>query len=401
MREMIERIQGFFAKNKWAVVFLLAIPFFNDGYLNNPIISDNLMDRFKIFVFVILLGLFIYKKRKPSPLLICLFVMEAWWFITTAINYGFAYSNALYKTTIDIINALSVAMIVEFYKGKGEDLVDGLMLNLELALYPNFVTVFTQHAERGYYLLGYYAVLILWILPAICVAALYMCIHKKYIRGSILIAVSVATAIITWCATIVVALMGMAFAVALGIFLYRNKKTSKFRFPLWTFVVLALLGNLFLLFVYSGGSFPFIDLFIEKFLGRSTTFTGRTPIWEKAIQMFMEKPLIGYGFRPVVIRADGFEAMHAHNMLLQRLIATGVIGLILFVVFHILLILRVDKMKNSIARIVMIGGVFAINITYLMDAYKKFFRFYLVFFLAYHVDQIIQSQFNKQDHLLD
>ena len=142
-----------------------------------------------------------------------------------------------------------------------------------------------------------------------------------------------------------------------------------------------------------------IDVFIEKFLGRSTSFTGRTPIWEKAIEMFFEKPVIGYGFRPSVTRADGFVAMHAHNMILQRLTATGLIGLILFVIFHIILVLKVDKMENTIARIIMIGGVFGINITYLMDAYKKFFRFYLVFFLAYHIDGLIKDKILNTEFL--
>lgn len=396
---MSDTVKNFCTKYRWIIVFLLMIPFFNDAYDGFQIVSDWTMDYLKIAVFLVLVYLLIFRKKRPSALMICLTVMEAWWLVTTLINYGFSDDTALHKTIIDIVNALSVSLIVECFRDDGKSLIDGLMLNFELTIYPNLVTVFLHHTLRGYYLLGYYAVLILWILPAICVGALYMIIHKKYIRGGLLIIASLITTVMIWCATITVAIMGMAALVIFCLLLYKIDRFKKIRVPLSLFIVLALLGNLFVLFVYSGGSFPLIDVFIEKFLGRSTSFTGRTPIWEKAIEMFLERPVIGYGFRPTVTRADGFVAMHAHNMILQRLTATGIIGLILFVVFHIILIFKMDKMENSIARIVMMGGVFAVNITYLMDAYKKFFRFYLVFFLAYHVDELIKKKISNTDYL--
>ncbi len=397
---MLKSVKDLYKKYKWIFIFLLMIPFFNDAYSGFKIVPDWIMDHLKIVVFLVLICFLLFQKKKPSSLMICLTVMEVWWLVTTLINYGFSDDTALYKTIIDIVNALSVSLIVECFRDDGKNLVDGLILNFELAIYPNFVTVITQLADHGYYLLGYYAVLILWILPAICVGVLYMIIHKKYIRGGLLIAVSVITAVMTWCATIIVALMGMAFSAVLGILLYLNGKTRKYRIPLSAYIVLVLLGNVFILFVYSGGKYPFIDFFIEKFLGRSTTFTNRIPIWQEAMRMISSKPIIGYGFRPEIVIPGWNGILHAHNQILQRLTATGIIGLILFVIFHIILILKMDKMENSIARIVMVGGVFAISITYLMDAYKKFFRFYLVFFLAYHVDEIIRNKVNSTDELL-
>lgn len=399
MKEFLMRIKHFFDRNRWLIVFLLAVPFFNDSYEGIQIISDQTIDLIKIIVFVILFISMIVKKERPSLLFSILSLMEGWWMVTTVINYGFGYSTADYKTFIDIINALSVALIVECFKNDPENLIDGLMLNMELAIYPNFVSVLMNlSAVRGYYLLGYYAVLILWILPAICLASLYMILHKKYLRGLLLIAASLLTALITWCATIIVALMGMAFLMIVGIALWKANK--KIRLPISAFILLALAGNLFVLFVYNGGSFPLIDIFIEKVLGRSTTFTGRVPIWQTAISMIRKNPFIGYGFRPEITIESGFTAIHAHNMLLQRLTATGIIGLALFVLFHIVLISKIDYMKNSIERIVMMSGVFAVNITYIMDAYKKFFRFYLVFFLAYHVDEFFKEKISNNEHLL-
>ena len=400
MEKFVDRVKGFLSNNRWLIVFIMMIPFFNDSYENFKILPDWIMDRCRIIVFFILAIVLIVKKKQPSLLLCALFAMEAWWMITTVINYGFSYSEATYKTFIDIINALSVALIVETFKEDGKSLINGLILNMELAIYPNFVTVVMNHADHGYYLLGYYAVLILWILPAICIGALYIILNKRYVRGSILIMISILTAAITWCATIVVAILGMMGLVFLAFLLHETKWLKDYRIPLLPFFLLALFGNIFVLFVYRGGSFPLVDVFIEKVLGRSTNFTNRTLIWDVVFGMIREKPFIGHGFRPEVALSSGFVAIHAHNQILQRLNATGIIGLLLFIIFHIILIFKADRMKNSMARTIMVGAVFAINITYLMDAYKKFFRFYLVFFLAYHIDELIANKTNNTDYLL-
>ena len=223
MGKFVDRVKGFLSNNRWLIVFIMMIPFFNDSYENFKILPDWIMDRCRIIVFFILAIVLIVKKKQPSLLLCALFAMEAWWMITTVINYGFSYSEATYKTFIDIINALSVALIVETFKEDGKSLINGLILNMELAIYPNFVTVVMNHADHGYYLLGYYAVLILWILPAICIGALYIILNKRYARGSILIMISILTAAITWCATIIVAILGMMGLVFLAFLLHETK----------------------------------------------------------------------------------------------------------------------------------------------------------------------------------
>ena len=400
MKELLEKYRPVLKNNSWLFVFLLYIPFINDSYSSFKLLPDWLMDYVKILVLLLLITLFAINKKKVSKLNLCLITIESWWLTTTLINYGLSDETALHKTIIDIVNALAVAGIIEFFKEDPDGLLKGMMLNFELALYPNFVTVILNHAERGYYLLGYYAVLILWILPAICVAALYMFRFKKYLRGSVLIIISLATAVITWCATIIVALMGMAASVLLGVLLLKSEKTRKYRIPLSVLLLLSLLGNVFVLFVYNGGSFPFIDFFIQKVLGRSTTFTNRVRIWQEAMRMISEKPIIGYGYRPEILIEGWNVVIHAHNQILQRLTATGIIGLVLFVVFHVVLCLKTDKEENSVSKIVMDGAAFAVSITYLMDAYKKFFRFYIVFFLAYHAEELLAEKLAKNDELL-
>lgn len=390
----MERIIEFFNKNKrWIFVFLCALPFFNDAYVPIQGFLDLFMDNAKTVVVVLLLFLYIKNKKKFSLLTIILFLMEIWWLISTLINYPIKGNDYVYfKLFFDIMSILAMGLIVEYFKDTPKDLIKGLMLNLELAIYPNFVTVLLKNIPGDrYYLIGFYAVLILWFMPAICVSTIYMIQNKKYIRGSLLIGISLLSAAIVRCATITVAFLGMFGTILLGFILFKTNKFKNFKIPLSLLFVIAVLLNVFVLFAYSGGSFPLIDVFIQKVLNRSTSFTGRTMIWEVAIGMIKEKPFFGHGFRPDVPLSNGLTVIHAHNKFLQELNVGGVVALFIFVLFHIVLCIKVDKSKNTFARLVMVGACFGISLTYITEAYKKFFRLYLVFFIAYYIDDLIKD----------
>ena len=378
----------------------MMVPFVNDSYSSFKILEDWQMDYVKVGVFFVLSFLIVFKRRKVSKLFVSLLFIEGFWLVSTLINYGFGDKTAIHKTVIDMINALSVAELIEYYRKDPKSLLCGLMLNFELALYPNLYGVITHFVDHGYYLLGYYATLILWTLPATCVGALYISVFKDkpihIIRGVLLILISMFTVFRTWCATMVMATAGMIGIVVLGMILYWFKPTRNWKIHLSLLLIAIVALNYFVLFVYQGGDYKLIDDFIIKVLGRTTTFTNRTPIWSKAIEMIKEKPWIGHGFRPVVELDNGTSFIHSHNQFLQRLNATGIIGSFFFLVFHIVLTEKVDRIRNSIERTVMVGAVFAVSVTYLMDAYKKFFRFYFVFFLAYHVNDLIGDRRKKK-----
>lgn len=404
MTELLSKIKDFFIKNSWIIVFLLAVPFFNEVYPPMTYIYDYIIDDIKVIAMFIMIGILIYKKKKPSLLFFSLLTIEGWWVISTFLNYPYNDSTSysvFHKLFLDNVNALSMGLLVECFMDDPKNLIKGLMLNFELALYPDLVEAFIRTA-RDNQLLGYYSVIILWTLPALCVLFLNMIINKHYIRSICLLAAILAITIRTWCATIVVAFLGFFGVIFLGFILTKIKKLENYKLHLSFFVTLAILLNVFVLFVYTEGTFPFIDVFIEKFLRRSTSFTERVVIWQEAMRMISEKPIIGHGFRPevVVTNSTGTSFIHSHNQLLQRLNATGIIGLITFVIFHILVIKKVDESPKSMARDVMIGGVFGVCITYITEGYKKFFRFYLVFFLAYHIAEIVNRKISNTDYLL-
>jgi exopolysaccharide production protein ExoQ len=75
---------------------------------------------------------------------------------------------------------------------------------------------------------------------------------------------------------------------------------------------------------------------VAELLGRDETFSGRTFIWEVALQIWQESPLLGYGFRGAsavtgtVLTGALFEsAVDVHNAYLETLLDTGIVGLAL------------------------------------------------------------------------
>ncbi len=397
------KLKEFIEKNKWLCVFLLAVPFFNETYPPISYLGDDLVDVLKLIAMAIMIFMLFRKKRKISLLFISLISIEAWWFISTLLNYSLSEILVYRKLLMDIVNALSMALIVECFLDDPKDLLYGLLLNFELSIYPDLVSVFLTPKGQLYFLLGYYSTASLWLLPALCVAFLNIAYNKEYIRSGLLIIACLLITIRTWCATIVVSVMGFLGVIVLWLLLRKiDFKGHKIKLFLSFFVILAIAANLFILFVYTGGSFPLIDAFIEKILRRNTSFTERTVIWKEAMRMISEKPIIGHGFRPEVhasnSAADVF--IHSHNQLLQRLNATGVIGLITFIIFHILLIQKVDSSQDSFSRAAVIAAVFSVSITYMTEGYKKFFRFYLIFFLAYHVNAFVRKKLSDTANLL-
>jgi len=73
-------------------------------------------------------------------------------------------------------------------------------------------------------------------------------------------------------------------------------------------------------------------------LGRSTTLTGRTTIWNASMNLFAERPLLGWGlwgaFSPASPIHDYLTwwPSHAHNGWVDTLLIGGIIGLMLLIV---------------------------------------------------------------------
>ncbi|MEW6491810.1 MAG: O-antigen ligase [Cyanobacteriota bacterium] len=74
-------------------------------------------------------------------------------------------------------------------------------------------------------------------------------------------------------------------------------------------------------------------------LGRDPTLSGRTNLWELAIELISERPWLGYGYQgfwqkggeaEIIWKAEGYKPPHAHNGFINITLDLGLIGLFLF-----------------------------------------------------------------------
>jgi O-antigen ligase len=99
---------------------------------------------------------------------------------------------------------------------------------------------------------------------------------------------------------------------------------------------------------YSRGLLELLIPFLARGdVDQTLTLTGRTDLWAALLPEFLGRPFLGYGFaafwNPVNLQimegAAGFPVVSAHNGYLEELLSTGVIGLILLMVFWVYVML--------------------------------------------------------------
>lgn len=99
------------------------------------------------------------------------------------------------------------------------------------------------------------------------------------------------------------------------------------------------------LFEAQGGLFGDLLPYVTLNLGEDNIFelSGRRPLWEAVTQALAQRWVLGHGFggfwTPVrleeIHRQAGWPAVNAHNGFLDEMLATGVIGLLLFLAFWV------------------------------------------------------------------
>lgn len=103
---------------------------------------------------------------------------------------------------------------------------------------------------------------------------------------------------------------------------------------------LAALASVVLLAAAVASALALLPILVGLY-GKDLTFSGRTDIWAASIDTIRQRPLLGYGtgrvwqdrFDPLTAdlhRRIGFRAAHAHNGVLDVLLAVGIVGLTLY-----------------------------------------------------------------------
>ncbi len=115
---------------------------------------------------------------------------------------------------------------------------------------------------------------------------------------------------------------------------------------------------------------------LQKLLCKTTEFSNRTYYWQQAIAIWKENPIVGTGLGTFYnqslkyVQIPGFQSDYAHNIVLQLLAETGLVGTIPFVLLFSYLLIRVTRIafssKSTLSYILLIA-VYASYINAMVD----------------------------------
>lgn len=166
------------------------------------------------------------------------------------------------------------------------------------------------------------------------------------------------------------------------IFIYYNKKKAKKWFYLGA---VFFIGLIVLIINYSK-----IAQFLR--LGEADITSGRTFIYDIAWQLFLEKPIFGWGINSFATNPANFFTIDVHNIYLQILVETGIIGFVLILTPILSTLIYTFKLRkryliypNKMRFIIISGYVQVLFIIYGIYGNPfydyNFFLIYLLFIL--------------------
>ena len=159
----------------------------------------------------------------------------------------------------------------------------------------------------------------------------------------ILIAVSAISVFICGSGT---ALLGLSvYLVLFAVFCFNKKKVPAFFTLNMSLVCIACIGIAIIAFEIQS-MFSYI---IEDLLGKALTFTGRTVVWEDALKLIADAPILGYGYYNAEAYRSLLYVSHPHNYGMYLLMTGGVFLVVVWAAGIVFSSNSLHAFKNSYA----------------------------------------------------
>jgi O-antigen ligase len=231
-----------------------------------------------------------------------------------------------------IITTIGITYSYELYGFENNR--KSMLYAMSLLLFINIVTHFFAYNlidsvtnNGGWFLTGANA-LIVYCLPAACVALTSVEVNKERLLSVILLGVAVWTAFLSETATSIFTLTLLTAIVIVQRLIRKN--IINLRVGIVAIVSVFIIVVLF----QAQGKIFIIRYIVQDLLHRDLDFTARTYIWVESIKQIISSPVLGHGYGysfRVPVGLSGFTADHAHNQYLQQFIQGGIIQGILFI----------------------------------------------------------------------
>lgn len=383
MKKMKQNISNLNSKNWFVYVFLL-IPFFDISYLLNSFpITEKIFDIWLLISIFFLILLFC-KDKKYSKILNYIFLYFAILIFSTFIN-GISLLGCVRYS----LKAVGLCFLTDYgIRNDTKSFLNSLEFWLGFLVISNFISLllfpdgmYTNGNFTNNWILGYKNSHILYILPLIMISLInsYYTYGKFSKKNWLLIILAILSLIIAESST---SLIGIFLVTALIIYDENFKSTRILNIKNYFIAYIILFFSIVILRIQNIFKFLIVDT-----LHKDLTFTSRTLIWDKALEIIKIQDIFGKG-----MTAFGFSESitSTHNLILNVLYQTGIIGLIACLWAQIVSVRELYKIREyKIAKIISIV-LFSFFIMMITEAYSLQYVMYLYVF-AYNAKYFIRK----------
>lgn len=113
-------------------------------------------------------------------------------------------------------------------------------------------------------------------------------------------------------------------------------------------------------------------------MDRDITFTGRTEIWDKTLEVIKENKIIGTGYMNMNQRIEKMDIYHAHSTYLNTALESGIIGEAAYLILFICIGYRISKIKDKNIANISSFAIFTYLIMTIFEVYVDILYFYLL-----------------------
>lgn len=329
----------------------------------------------KIILTGLLMVMFLLQRKKVSK------VTKYCWLFLVSWGIGLLWNRNIENNIMDILSVFGLFLFFDYYRGIRYEkfIYKTLYVISALYIFLHTVTIILDHPLFASAIVSYdkyflggdnRSAFILIVLG--CILFLYDLKYKKRIRLS-----SYGIALIAYFGLAytfsVAGLIAYTALLIATVFMFDPLVNKVFNLKTCTTVIVVFVS--FVIFFYN----PNFVNSITGLFGK-TGLSSREKIWPLAFSGFLRRPIFGYGaLTEAQIGAYYlYGTNHTHNIILEFLMMTGIVGIVLFVKFFMTSIRICKKTeKKSIYRMLVIGCC-TFLICSLFDFYLGLIYFYLL-----------------------
>lgn len=376
--------------NNYFFVLIMLIPFIQPEFFSNNYITNSIYSYSRI-LFSVILFLFYISRLRYSKFVLVLTIFFAWKAAITYVNTPTFFGSYLLSILPIIAFVLLLEMVIQnnpaiLLKALSHILGFFILINLVLMLlYPQglFIESLRAGEFRSAHFLGIENALAYIEIPSLVIFSIYSWYCKKRFDKFVIIQIIavLVTFFITKSGTAIVTLLTLLACLSL---IFNRKIISSVNFK-----KLMLIYTLLFFLIVVAQSFDFFSSFIRIVLQKDMTLSARTILWHSSFDLIKNSFWTGYGSIPqggfIIYRSQAYSS---HNVILQNMLESGIIGVIILIFLIVMSGRRLDKFNDSILSKILSFGILCVLVSYLTEAYIINYLL-LLLVLAFNIKEII------------